>query len=126
MITNIELVHRLAEAFDNIELTPTEVDEELHEAGYDPDEIGAKMKAIADEALAGGICCEILKEQTDKPVRGERIVAFDKAIPKSDTAVIVKSRDGKIVPYGKIEDNDDLLRFIKNTKNENCELTRVC
>jgi 2-hydroxychromene-2-carboxylate isomerase len=72
VITNKELVHNLAKMFDEIELTPAEVDEALREAGYDPDEIGAKMKAIADDALARGV--------VSKPVWGEPIVATcDKA-----------------------------------------------
>lgn len=32
--------------------TPTEIDAALHAAGYDPDEIGAQMKAAAEAALA--------------------------------------------------------------------------
>ncbi len=52
MITNKELVHNLADAFDEIELTSADVDEALREAGYDPDKVSAIMKAIANRALA--------------------------------------------------------------------------
>lgn len=109
VINKSELVYRLAELFDSIELTPAEVDEELCEAGYDPDKVGVEMKAIADEALARGVRCIGLKERIDKPVRGERIVAFDKATPGSDDmAVIVKSRKGETIWCKKIEN------FIEN------------
>lgn len=122
MIINKELIHKLAEAFDSIELTPDEVDASLREAGYDPDEVGAKMKAIADKTL---IRVKILKEQTGKPDWDRVIATCDKAVPGNDIAVIVKLRDGKCVSYGKIENNDDLLRFIENIKGENHEPTRA-
>lgn len=93
MITNREMVYKIAELFDKIELTTTEVDAALREAGYDPDEVRAKMKAIADEALAKGICCITLKEWTCKSIPKERVIAFDRAIFKSDVAVITKLRN---------------------------------
>lgn len=52
MITNKELVHNLADAFDALELTSVEVDEALREAGYDPDKVSTIMKAIANRVLA--------------------------------------------------------------------------
>lgn len=62
MIINKELIHKLAEAFDNIELTPAEIDAELRKVGLDPNKVGVEMKAIADRALARGIRCTGLKE----------------------------------------------------------------
>ena len=60
MITSEELIYNIARMFDEIELTSDEVDAELREAGYDPDEVGARMRAISDAALAN---CTMLKEQ---------------------------------------------------------------
>jgi hypothetical protein len=51
--TSEELIRAFADLFDEIEPeTPAEIDAMLREAGYDPDEIGAQMKAVAEQALA--------------------------------------------------------------------------
>lgn len=97
MIRNKELVYKIVELFANIEVTSAEVDASLQEAGYDPEEVGAKMKAIADKALARGICCIGLKERTGNPIWKDKIIAFDKATPGSATAVIVKLRESKVI-----------------------------
>ena len=50
--TSEDLVRAFADLFDEIEPeTPEEIDAVLCEAGYDPDEIGARMKAVAERAL---------------------------------------------------------------------------
>jgi hypothetical protein len=51
--TSEDLVRALAELFaEDVPKTPEEVDAELREAGYDPEEIGARMQAAAERALA--------------------------------------------------------------------------
>ncbi len=47
-----DLVRVLADLFDEIELEPEEIDAVLREAGHEPDEVGAQMKAAAEKALA--------------------------------------------------------------------------
>lgn len=52
-ITNRELLARMAELFSEIDYdTPGEIDEILREAGLDPSEVGARMKDVAEKALA--------------------------------------------------------------------------
>lgn len=46
-----ELIFALAELFDEIEMTPEEVRESLREAGYDPDEVGKAIAAVAQKAM---------------------------------------------------------------------------
>jgi len=50
--TGEDLVRAFADLFDEIEPeTPEEIDAVLREAGYDPDEVGARMEAVAERAL---------------------------------------------------------------------------
>ena len=50
--TEQELLERVGELFDEIDPeTPEELDAALQEAGFDPDAIGARMEALAREAL---------------------------------------------------------------------------
>jgi len=50
--TSEDLVRAFADLFDEVEPeTPEEVDAALREAGYDPDQVAARMKAVAQEAL---------------------------------------------------------------------------
>lgn len=50
--TSEGLVRAFADLFDEVEPdTPEEIDAVLREAGYDPDEIGVRMKAAAEKAL---------------------------------------------------------------------------
>lgn len=53
-LTDEELVQALVELFDDIPPpeTPEEVDAILREEGYDPDEIAAYFRNVADKALA--------------------------------------------------------------------------
>ena len=52
MKTSEDLVRAFADLFDEVEPeTPEEVDVALREAGYDPDQVAARMKAVAQEAL---------------------------------------------------------------------------
>jgi hypothetical protein len=51
--TEEELVHTFADLFDEVgPETPEEVDAILREGGHDPDTIAARMKSIAEHALA--------------------------------------------------------------------------
>jgi hypothetical protein len=51
--TEEELVHTFADLFDEVgPETPEEVDAILREGGHDPDTIAARMKSIAERALA--------------------------------------------------------------------------
>jgi hypothetical protein len=51
--TEEELVHAFADLFDEVEPeTPEEVDATLREGGHDPDSIAARMKSVAERALA--------------------------------------------------------------------------
>ena len=53
MGTYEELTRVLADLFDEVGPdTPEEVDAVLVEAGYDPDEVGRQMQAIAEQAMA--------------------------------------------------------------------------
>lgn len=55
--TSAEFLRAIANLFDEIEPeTPEEIDEVLREAGYDPDEIGKRMKAVAEKTLAETKC----------------------------------------------------------------------
>ncbi len=50
-----EFLRRMADLFDSIpeeELTPEELDEELRSYGYDPEEIGQRIQALVERALA--------------------------------------------------------------------------
>ena len=48
----IDLVTAFSSLFDELEPeTPEEVDATLREFGHDPDELGARMKVVAEEAL---------------------------------------------------------------------------
>ena len=48
-----DFVHAFNEFLDEEDpMTPEEVDAELREAGYDPEEVGARMQAVAERALA--------------------------------------------------------------------------
>lgn len=50
---NRELVDALADLFEETGLEePSEIDETLREAGYDPDVVGSRFKEIADRAIA--------------------------------------------------------------------------
>jgi hypothetical protein len=49
--TSADLVRAFADLFDAIELeSPEEIDEVLHEAGYDPDVLGERMRTAAQLA----------------------------------------------------------------------------
>lgn len=51
--TEEELVHAFADLFNEVEPeTPEEIDAVLREGGHDPDTIAARMKSIAERALA--------------------------------------------------------------------------
>jgi hypothetical protein len=51
--TEEELVHAYADLFNEVEPeTPEEIDAVLREGGHDPDSIAARMKSIAERALA--------------------------------------------------------------------------
>lgn len=50
--------------------TPKEIDTVLREAGYDPDEIGAQMKAAAEQALANSAANDILLETRPSEEQG--------------------------------------------------------
>ena len=51
--TEEELVHANADLFNEVEPeTPEEIDAVLREGGHDPDSIAARMKSIAERALA--------------------------------------------------------------------------
>ena len=51
--TEEELVHAFADLFDEVGLdTPEEIDAALREGGHDPDTIAARMKSVAERALA--------------------------------------------------------------------------
>ena len=51
--TDQELVQVFADLFDVIEPeTPEEIDAVLLAEGYDPDEVGLRMQAFAEQALA--------------------------------------------------------------------------
>lgn len=51
--TSEDLVRAFADFFDEIApRTPEEIDVALREAGYDPNEVGARMKTAAERALA--------------------------------------------------------------------------
>lgn len=50
--TSEDLIHAFSELFDELEPeTPEEVVSVLRDAGHDPDEVGARMKAVAEQAL---------------------------------------------------------------------------
>ncbi len=52
-VTEEELVHAFADLFDEVEPeTPEEIDAVLRDGGHDPDTIAARMKSIAERALA--------------------------------------------------------------------------
>jgi hypothetical protein len=51
--TEEELVHAFADLFDEVgPETPEEIDAALREGGHDPDTVAARMKSIAERALA--------------------------------------------------------------------------
>ena len=51
--TEEELVHAFADLFDEVgPETPEEIDAALREEGHDPDTIAARMKSVAERALA--------------------------------------------------------------------------
>jgi hypothetical protein len=57
MRKNIKTVEDFVRAFDEFldeddPLTPEEIDTALREAGHDPEEVGVKMQAVAEHALA--------------------------------------------------------------------------
>ena len=48
-----ELVSAFADLFNEVEPeTSEEIDAVLHEAGYDPDEVASRMRAVAQQAIA--------------------------------------------------------------------------
>ena len=50
--TRKEFVEAFFELFGELESeSPEEIDSILREAGYDPDEVGARMQRVAEEAL---------------------------------------------------------------------------
>jgi hypothetical protein len=52
-MTSEDLVRVFADLFDEVEPeTPEEVDDVLREAGHDPDVVAARMRAVAEQALA--------------------------------------------------------------------------
>lgn len=51
-MTDVELLRRIVELFNHIELTEEERDEVLRENGYDPDELGKKFAEFARDATA--------------------------------------------------------------------------
>lgn len=57
MARRIETVEEFVRTFDEFldeedPMTPEEIDAQLREAGYDPEEVGARMQAVAERALA--------------------------------------------------------------------------
>lgn len=51
--TSEDLVHILADLFNEVSpKTSEEIDDELREAGYDPDEVAEHMKSVAERAIA--------------------------------------------------------------------------
>jgi hypothetical protein len=71
---NEKLARILANLFDNVELEiPDEINAVLREAGYDPDEIGARMKSAAEQVLIdssfyGKPICRTLVAEREKAV----------------------------------------------------------
>lgn len=55
-LSDKQLVRATADLFDElVPETPEEIDAALREAGYDPDEVGARMKAVAERAIVDQI-----------------------------------------------------------------------
>ncbi len=51
-LSSAELVARVGDLFDSsVPYTPEEIKVELREAGYDPDQVGARMKRAAENVL---------------------------------------------------------------------------
>jgi len=49
-VRGIDLIRAFGKLFDEVgPETPEEIDEELREAGYDPDEVGRRFKELAAE-----------------------------------------------------------------------------
>ena len=83
--TSEDLVRAFASLFDELEPeTPEEIDTVLREAGFDPDELGARMKAAAERAL------------NDSPLnwrsRAQRELEDERARIASTTPDLLRSR----------------------------------
>ena len=87
--TSEDLVRAFADLFDEVEPdTPEEIDAVLREAGYDPDEIGVRMKAAAEKALANSPLNWRNRAQKELEDEQTRIARFTTARPGNRAGLI--------------------------------------
>lgn len=88
--TSEDLVRAFANLFDEVAPeTPEEIDAELCEAGYDPDKIGARMQAVAGQALANSPLNWRSRAQRELEDERARIAGFAATSLRSRAEVIV-------------------------------------
>ncbi len=82
--THEYLVRAIAVLFDEIELeTSEEIEASLRDAGYDPDEIGTRMKAAAEQALVSSPLNWRSRAQQELEEERARLAGFKSRSSKS-------------------------------------------
>jgi DNA-directed RNA polymerase subunit F len=87
--TSEDLVRAVADLFDEVEPeTQEEIDAVLREAGHDPDEVAARMKVVAERALASSPFNwrnRAQRELADERARYERLASV---LPRSRADIL--------------------------------------
>lgn len=87
--TSEDLVRAFADLFDEIAPeTPEDIDAELREAGYDPDEVAARMRAAAERAIAESPLNWRTRAQQELAEARARVEDFGSALPSSRENIV--------------------------------------
>jgi hypothetical protein len=91
--TSEDLVCAFADLFNEVAPeTPEEIDGELCAAGYDPDKIGARMQAAAEQSLANSPLNWRSRAQRQLEVERARIAGFVTTLLRSRAEIIAAIR----------------------------------
>lgn len=87
--TSQDLVLAFADLFDELEPeTPEEVASVLRDTGHDPDDVGARMKAVAEQALAKSPFNWRSRAQRELQAERERLAGFAMPALRSRVEII--------------------------------------
>jgi hypothetical protein len=91
--TDAELMRAINKLFDEVEPeSPEEIDAILQETGYDPQQVAARMKAVADDALATSLLD--WRNRAPKKIQQERakLDSFVSSASRSRTDMVAAIR----------------------------------
>lgn len=91
--TSKDLLQVLADLFDEIgPETPEEIDATLREAGYDPDQVGARMAAAAERAIAQSPLNWRNRARQEREAAERKLSGFDSRAPQRRNDLLAEIR----------------------------------